>query len=64
MYFAPCIAKKAEMKEKDLVGSIDFVVNFTELAEIFKALEINVSPCLQTKGSGFLCRKALCHTGG
>ena len=43
VFFAPCIAKKAEMKEKDLVGSIDFVVNFTELAEIFKALEINVS---------------------
>lgn len=43
VFIAPCIAKKAEIKEPDLVGAIDFVLNFRELDEIFKALEINLS---------------------
>jgi len=43
VFFAPCIAKKAEINEPELKGSIDFVINFRELAEIFKALEINLA---------------------
>ena len=42
VFIAPCIAKKAEIKEPDLTGSIDYVLNFRELLEIFKALEINL----------------------
>jgi iron only hydrogenase large subunit-like protein len=41
VFIAPCIAKKAEIKEPDLVGSIDYVLNFRELQEIFKALDIH-----------------------
>jgi iron only hydrogenase large subunit-like protein len=41
IFFAPCIAKKAEVKEPELKGAIDFVINFRELKEIFKALEID-----------------------
>ncbi len=43
VFIGPCIAKKAEAKEKDLSGDIDFVLTFQELDNIFKALEISPS---------------------
>lgn len=43
VFIGPCIAKKAEAKEKDIEGSIDFVLTFSELDEIFKAFEIDLS---------------------
>lgn len=42
VFIAPCIAKKAEINEPELKGSIDFVLNFRELSEIFMALDINL----------------------
>lgn len=41
VFIGPCIAKKAEAKEKDLLGDIDFVLTFAELKDIFQALDIN-----------------------
>ncbi|KZL93103.1 [Fe-Fe] hydrogenase large subunit C-terminal domain-containing protein [Clostridium magnum] len=41
VFIGPCIAKKAEAKEKDLIGDIDFVLTFAELKDIFEALNIN-----------------------
>lgn len=41
VFFAPCLAKKSEAVEEELKGAVDFVVNFTELKEIFHALDIN-----------------------
>lgn len=43
VFVGPCIAKKAEAKEKDISGAIDFVLTFAELDEIFKSLEIDLS---------------------
>lgn len=40
VFIGPCIAKKAEAKEKDVAGAIDFVLTFQELKDIFKALDI------------------------
>lgn len=40
VFIGPCIAKKAECKEKDLVGDIDFVLTFAEVKDIFEALNI------------------------
>ncbi|HYE09937.1 MAG TPA: [Fe-Fe] hydrogenase large subunit C-terminal domain-containing protein [Patescibacteria group bacterium] len=42
VFIAPCIAKKAEVKEPELKGAIDYVLNFRELQEIFNALNINL----------------------
>jgi iron only hydrogenase large subunit-like protein len=42
VFIAPCIAKKAEYKEPDVAGAIDFVLNFRELKEIFDALNIDL----------------------
>lgn len=43
VFVGPCIAKKAEAKEKDILGAIDFVLTFQEVEEIFKILDINPS---------------------
>ncbi|HAN09122.1 MAG TPA: iron hydrogenase [Clostridiales bacterium] len=43
VFIAPCIAKKNEAKEPEVIGSIDFVLNFRELKEIFTALDIHLS---------------------
>lgn len=40
VFVGPCIAKKAEAKERDLIGDIDFVLTFQEVEEIFKSLDI------------------------
>ena len=41
VFVGPCIAKKAEAKEKDVAGAIDFVLTFQELNDIFESLEIH-----------------------
>lgn len=41
VFIGPCIAKKAEAKEKDLIGDVDFVLTFEELNTIFKSLDIH-----------------------
>ena len=40
VFVGPCIAKKAEAKEKDVAGAIDFVLTFQEVDEIFNAMDI------------------------
>jgi iron only hydrogenase large subunit-like protein len=42
VFIAPCVAKKAEIKEPGLEGAIDYVINFKELKEIFNALNVNL----------------------
>ena len=42
VFIGPCIAKKAEAKDPDLEGAIDYVLNFRELKEIFETLKINL----------------------
>lgn len=41
VFIGPCLAKKSEAREKDLVGSVDYVLTFQEVASIFNALAIN-----------------------
>lgn len=40
VFIGPCMAKKSEAKEKDLVGIIDYVLTFQELQVIFEVLKI------------------------
>lgn len=42
VFIGPCIAKKAEAKEKDLAGAIDYVLTFQEVKDIFEALDIDL----------------------
>lgn len=65
VFIAPCIAKKAEIKEPDLVGDIDFVLNFRELKEIFNALNINLSELPpDEKDQASFGGRAYARTGG
>ncbi len=41
VFIGPCLAKKAEAREKDLVGDVDFVLTFQEMQNILDALGIN-----------------------
>ncbi|WP_422485002.1 [Fe-Fe] hydrogenase large subunit C-terminal domain-containing protein [Gudongella sp. DL1XJH-153] len=43
VFISPCVAKKGEIKEPDLQGAIDYVLNFRELKEIFDALNLDFS---------------------
>ncbi len=42
VFIGPCIAKKSEAREKDLVGAVDYVLTFQEAADIFAAMKINL----------------------
>ncbi|PKM93683.1 MAG: iron hydrogenase [Firmicutes bacterium HGW-Firmicutes-1] len=65
VFIAPCIAKKGEIKEADLVGAIDFVLNFRELKEIFHALEMNLSDMQSDdKDQASLGGRLYARTGG
>ena len=41
IFIGPCLAKKAEAREKDLAGAVDYVLTFQEMKNIFEALGIN-----------------------
>lgn len=45
VFIGPCIAKKAEAKEKDIKDAVDYVLTFQETKVIFEALDINVEEC-------------------
>lgn len=65
VFIAPCIAKKAEIKEPDLKGAIDFVLNFRELQEIFKALDIKLEELQpDDKDQASLGGRVYARTGG
>ncbi|MCF0147463.1 MAG: 4Fe-4S binding protein [Clostridium sp.] len=66
VFIGPCIAKKAEAKEKDLTNDIDFVLTFQELDNIFKALDINPSKLngLPTKDYASRGGRLYARTGG
>ncbi len=41
IFIGPCLAKKAEIREPDLVGDIDLVLTFQELQDILEVLQID-----------------------
>jgi iron only hydrogenase large subunit-like protein len=43
VFIGPCVAKKAEAKQPDLAGALDYVLTFNELDQVFQALGIDLS---------------------
>lgn len=41
VFIGPCLAKKAEAREKDLAGAVDYVLTFNEVQSIFELLGID-----------------------
>lgn len=65
VFFAPCIAKKAEAVEEELKGAVDYVINFNELLEIFHALDINPEELASVdKDQASLGGRVYARTGG
>ena len=58
--------KKAEAKEKDLLGDIDFVLTFSELKDIFEALNINPTELKEYPSTEYASRggRLYARTGG
>lgn len=43
VFIGPCLAKKAEAKEPDIKDAVDFVLTFTEVADLFSSMNIDLS---------------------
>ncbi len=43
IFIGPCIAKKAEAKEKDIADAVDYVLTFQEVRDIFEFAQIDPS---------------------
>ena len=43
VFIGPCLAKKAEMKEPDLAGAIDYVLTYQELRDLFTVTNIDLA---------------------
>lgn len=48
VFIGPCIAKKAEAKEKDLIGDVDLVLTFDELNIIFENFDLDIPKLEET----------------
>jgi iron only hydrogenase large subunit-like protein len=42
VFIGPCVAKKAEAKEKDIIDAVDFVLTFQEIKDIFEIAQIDL----------------------
>lgn len=66
VFIGPCIAKKAEAKDKDIFDAIDYVLTFEELKTIFEALNIDVEKLPEDHSSEYASRGGRLYgrTGG
>ena len=65
VFIGPCLAKKAEAKEKDIAGAVDFVLTFQEVADIFQVMEINPADMEESeKDHSSRAGRIYAHTGG
>lgn len=66
VFIGPCIAKKAEAKNPDLIGDIDFVLTFAELKDIFDILDIHPEKLEEDISPEYASREGRLygHTGG
>lgn len=66
VFIGPCIAKKAEAKEPDLIGDVDFVLTFEEVKLLFEVFhivpkELKGVPSVDYASTG---GRLYAHTGG
>lgn len=66
VFIGPCVAKKAEIREPDLLGDIDFVLTFAELKDIFDAFNISPGILPETESVEYASRggRLYARTGG
>lgn len=65
VFIGPCIAKKAEAREKDIADAVDYVLTFQEIQDIFQVLEIDPAKLEESeKDHSSRGGRIYAHTGG
>ena len=62
VFIGPCLAKKAERKEPDIAGAIDYVLTYQELRDLFSVTNLDLEkmeeenvPHASSSGIGYAC---------
>jgi iron only hydrogenase large subunit-like protein len=65
IFIGPCMAKKAEAREKDIADAVDYVLTFQEIQDIFNIMEINPADMEESdKDHSSRAGRIYAHTGG
>ncbi|MGB4659290.1 MAG: [Fe-Fe] hydrogenase large subunit C-terminal domain-containing protein [Mobilitalea sp.] len=65
IFIGPCLAKKAEAREKDIADAIDYVLTFQEVQDIFNVMEIDPSKLAESESDhSSRSGRIYAHTGG
>jgi iron only hydrogenase large subunit-like protein len=65
IFIGPCLAKKAEAKEKDIADAIDYVLTFQEIQDIFNVMKIDPIKMEESeKDHSSRAGRIYAHTGG
>ncbi len=65
IFIGPCLAKKAEAREKDIADAVDYVLTFQEIQDIFNVMEINPADMEESeKDHSTRAGRIYAHTGG
>lgn len=65
VFVGPCIAKKAEAREADVAGAVDYVLTFQEVQDIFRAADIRPEELEEAqRDHSSRAGRIYAHTGG
>lgn len=65
VFIGPCIAKKAEARETDVAGAVDYVLTFQEMRDIFQAADIRPEKMEESeRDHSSRAGRIYAHTGG
>lgn len=65
IFIGPCLAKKAEAREKDIADAVDYVLTFQEIQDIFNVMDINPASMEDSdKDHSSRAGRIYAHTGG
>lgn len=65
IFIGPCMAKKAEAREKDIADAVDYVLTFREVQDIFEVANIDPSKMEESeKDHSSRAGRIYAHTGG
>lgn len=65
IFIGPCLAKKAEAKEKDIADAVDYVLTFQEIQDIFRVMEFNPADMEESeKDHSSRAGRIYAHAGG
>lgn len=65
IFIGPCLAKKAEARDKDIADAIDYVLTFKEVEDIFSIMKINPADMDDSeKDHSSRAGRTYAHTGG